>query len=525
MKIIIPMARKNTEFKLEGMEEVKHLIDIDGKSMIEHICSMFPPDSDFIFLCRKEYLENSGMEDHLKKIAKNHVTISVEKYTRGPVETVLLADAHVKDDDEVIIVHSDAFEDWDFEMFMKEIRNRKAHGALSTFIGFHPTHLNGVRYASISIDDNGYVTGIKEKELITKSYIENYTSAGSYYFSGWGLFKKYAKKMLEDNENTVFYISLVYNEMINDGLRVIPFEVRNLIYWGEPQNLKEYIFWSEYFASLMQPEKKRHLHDVVNLIPSAGRGKRFSDAGYKIPKPLIEVLGEHMIVKCGKSLPKTTKYIFVCLGEHVEKFGLGKILEESFPDCDIVPVGDYTDGMARSCLMAKDLLDGNKPVFVSSCDYSFVYDDEKLKNLIEKENPDALVWTFRGYPDARIAPASYAYMIVENGRVRRISEKVPISKEPHKDPIVQGVFYFRSAKLLLDCINEMIEKNITVNGEFYVGTAINQLIEKGMKVMPFELEKYICWGTPHDLLVFQFWENYFASNPGHPYKKLYQNRN
>ncbi len=520
MKVIIPMAGNNEDFRREGMDEVKHMMNIDGKSMIEHVCGMFPQNSSFIFLCRKAHLDNSGLMEHLQKIVKNSTIIVVENDTRGPVETVLLADGAVRDDEEVIIAHSDAISDWDFSVFLKKIKDRKADGALSTFIGFHPTHLNGVRYASISTDDNDYVVSIKEKELITKGYIENYTSAGVYYFSRWDVFKKYAERMIENVEHEMFYISLVYNEMLKDGLKVVPFEAEGLIYWGEPQNLKEYVFWSEYFASLTKQGKERGMYDMVNLIPSAGRGKRFADAGYKIPKPFIDVLGEHMIVKCAKSLPKTARYVFVCLRQHVENFGLDEILKKNFPECDIVIVNDYTDGMARSCLMAKHLLDKDKPVFVSSCDYSFVYNDENLRRLIEDEDPDAVVWTFRGYPDARIAPMAYAYMVVENGRVKRISEKVPISDEPHKDPIVQGIFYFKTAKLLIDCINEMIEKNITVNGEFYVGTAINHLIEKGMKVMPFELDKYICWGTPHDLLVFQFWENYFINNPNHPYKRI-----
>lgn len=520
MKIIVPMAGKNDEFKQDDMPEVKHLIAIDGKTMIEHICSMFPKDSEFIFLCRKEYTKDSGLEEHLKNIAKNPTIITLETDTRGPLETALLAEGFLDDDEEIIICHADAFSQWDFNLFMNKIRERQTDGALSTYIGFHPTYLNKTLYASIFVNDNDFVTGVKEKDMISGGFIKNYTSAGSYYFSSWKLFKEYAKKCIEKKSsfNGIFYISLIYNEMIKDGLKVIPFEVKNLIYWGEPKNLKEYLFWSEYFAYLTKPEKGRNVYDMASLIPAAGRGKRFIDAGYTIPKPMIDVLGDPMIVKCARSLPKTSDYVFVCLKNHIEKYDMDYALKKNFPNCEIISIDNYTDGMARTCLLSENYLDMEKPVIVSSCDYSFIYDDEEFKKLIREDDPDVIIWTFRTYPDARIAPNAYAYVVLDGNRIVKISEKIPISDEPHKDHIVQGVFYFKKSELLIECIKEMIEKKIMVGGEYFVGTAINQLIERGKKVVPFEIDKYICLGTPEDLMVFNFWESYFNDNIEHPYK-------
>ncbi len=523
MKIIVPMAGSNEEFKQDDMPEVKHLIGIDGKTMIEHICGMFPKNSEFVFLCRKEYTKNTGLEDHLKRITKNPIVINVEKDTRGPLETALLADGFFDEGEEIIICHADALSLWDFDTFIDKIRDRQADGALSTYIGFHPTYLNNTLYASIIVNDNDFVTEVREKNLISGGFVKNYTSAGSYYFSSWKLFKRYAQKTIEKkiSLNGIFYISLVYNEMIKDGLKVVPFEVEYLIYWGEPKNLREYIFWSEYFSYLTKPENKRNVYNnMTTLVPAAGRGKRFIDAGYTIPKPMISVLGEPMIVRCAHSLPKTSDYVFVCLKSHVEKYDMDYILKKNFSNCKIISINNYTDGMARTCLLSEDYLDMKNPVIVSSCDYSFIYNDEKFKNIIKEDDPDVIIWTFRQYPDARIAPNAYAYAVIDGDRIVRVSEKVPISNEPHKDHIVQGVFYFKRSELLFECIKEMIEKKIIVGGEYFVGTAINQLIESGKKVVPFEVDKYICLGTPEDLMVFNFWEAYFSDNPDHPYKVI-----
>jgi len=72
---------------------------------------------------------------------------------------------------------------------------------------------------------------------------------------------------------------------------------------------------------------------------------------------------------------------------------------------------------------------------------------------------------------------------------------------------VQGVFYFKSAGLFEKCAKKMIEKKNSVNGEYYVATAINELIIDGLKVLPFEVDQYVCWGTPLDLKIFQHYQN------------------
>ena len=50
-----------------------------------------------------------------------------------------------------------------------------------------------------------------------------------------------------------------------------------------------------------------------------------------------------------------------------------------------------------------------------------------------------------------------------------------------------------------------ISKNIRVNNEFYVGTSINQLIEAGKKVVCFPVEKFISFGDPFELNLYQYW--------------------
>ncbi|MBI4018208.1 MAG: hypothetical protein HY368_01220 [Candidatus Aenigmarchaeota archaeon] len=516
MKIIIPMAGSSGSFIDEGLG-LKPLAMIDGKTMIERVCGMFPKGSSFIFLCRKEDLEQ-GLEIELKKISPSAKIVAVAKPTRGVAETVMLADGHAGEDEEIIIHHADSFAVWDFGEFLAKAR--EADGALSVFSGFSPAAYTHSLYG-LAKTESGFVKEIVEKQPFAVSADSGYTAAGSYYFRSWRIFRKYAERMMGKNINAggIFYDSLVFNEMISDGLRVIPYIVEDFVSWGEPVNVKEYLFWSGYFASLVGYEDTRKTHDMTDLIPAAGKGKRFADAGYKTPKPLINVLGKEMILQSALSLPKARKYVFVILKEQSDSYGLDKLLKQGIHGCEVVVIDRMTDGMARTCLMAEKLLDKSKPVLISSCDYSFVYNDEKFEKLVEKEKPDAIIWTFREYPDARLAPKAYGYLVVENGAVKKISEKVPISEQPHRDHIVQGVFWFRTADLFLWAAKRMIEKGRAINGEYYVATAINEMLEEGMKVLPFEVDKYICWGTPLDMKTFEYWQEYFSRDAEHSYWK------
>ena len=165
--------------------------------------------------------------------------------------------------------------------------------------------------------------------------------------------------------------------------------------------------------------------------------------------------------------------------------------------------------MASTCYEYVKNIPKNTPLLISSCDYSLIFDEKKFSNLISHFDPDVIIWSFKNYPDARLTPYAYAYLEVLNGMVKKISEKKPISNKPHLDHIAQGIFYFKSAKLFLKATNEMFKNKKTINNEYYVGNSINELIKNKYTILPFQVDQYICLGTPRDLDVYKFWYNIF----------------
>ena len=249
----------------------------------------------------------------------------------------------------------------------------------------------------------------------------------------------------------------------------------------------------------------------------AGGGSRFSSDGYNLPKPFIPIMGKPMFVAAATSFPPASKTIFVCQEGFLSRYPFEKEVAAYFNDYKIYSVYGITEGQACSCLLAADCLDTDDSLLISSIDYQLIYDEEKFNQFKEDQNVDVVIFTLRIKSMPVKDLNGFAYCRLDGERVTEVIEKRTISDNPREDQAVAGTFFYRRARDFLSSSRRMIEKDIRVNNEFYVGTSINQLIEDGAHVRYFELEKFISFGNPVELELYQFWEEYFYSEPKHDY--------
>ena len=97
-------------------------------------------------------------------------------------------------------------------------------------------------------------------------------------------------------------------------------------------------------------------------------------------------------------------------------------------------------------------------------------------------------------------------------------------KNPEKDPIVIGTFTFRRSKDFHAALKRLTLRNGRINGEFYVDSLINDAIESGLRCHVFEVDSYLCWGTPNELKTFEYWQSCFHKWDKHPYALSLDNR-
>ncbi len=250
----------------------------------------------------------------------------------------------------------------------------------------------------------------------------------------------------------------------------------------------------------------------INLIPMAGAGQRFISAGYQLPKPLIPVSGQPMIVRAAGCLPSPDQWIFVCRKEHIVEAEIDRELKKHFRSAEIISVDHLTEGQACTCLLAKGILDPNATVTIGACDNGMIYNKAQFESEISLPEVDALIWTFRRNHAVLQDPRMYGWVDAdERGHVRRISVKIPLSHQPMHDHAVIGAFTFKRAREFIDLAEFMIRSNRRIKNEYYVDEVMNIAVEQGLCVKVFEVQHYICWGTPHDLETYINWDGWFST--------------
>ncbi|MGB5238093.1 MAG: sugar phosphate nucleotidyltransferase [Flavobacteriaceae bacterium] len=522
MKIVVPMSGMGNRFLSAGYKDPKPLIEVDGMPIIEHVVKMFPGEKDFIFICNSLHLKQTGMRSVLERIAPEGKIMEIEPHKLGPVYAVHLIDHLLDEEEEVIVNYCDFSCFWDYDDFLNHTRSRKADGAVPAYKGFHPHMLGDTNYAFMR-EQEQWMLEIKEKEPFTNNRMEEYASMGTYYFRKGAFVKKYFKRLIDLKLDLKgeYYVSLIYNLLVEDNLKVSIYKVQHMLQWGTPQDLEEYQGFSDYFTAIAQGKGKPDVlldPQSINLIPLAGQGSRFIKEGYQDPKPLIEVGGKPMIIQAADSLPRANKNIFVCLQSHLSDFPLAETLEAQYPGSKIIGLDHITQGQACTCEIGLKGEDPEAALLIGACDNGMLWNTEVYTALINDETVDAIIWSFRNHPSSERNPQMYGWIKVDDQlSVKGVSVKVPISENPKEDHAIVGTFYFRKAQYFEEALKRMYEKDIRVNGEFYVDSCVNELVEMGLKVKVFELDHYVGWGTPNDLLTYRYWQSFFHKADWHPY--------
>ncbi|MCL6274283.1 NTP transferase domain-containing protein [Muricauda sp. 2012CJ35-5] len=522
MKIIIPMSGMGNRFVKAGYSTPKPLIEIDGKPIIEHVVGMFPGEHNFIFICNSQHLRETNMRDILKGISPDSIVTEIPPHKKGPVYAVHLMNEYILDDEEVIVNYCDFSCYWDYHDFLDHTRTRNADGAVPAYKGFHPHMLGTTNYAFMR-DDKQWMLEIKEKEPFTDNRMEEFASIGTYYFKKGSYVKKYFKELMDKdiNLNGEYYVSLIYNLLVNDGFNVSIYDVQHMLQWGTPQDVEEYNGFSNYFKAILEfkVDKQPHEQSGVNLIPLAGKGSRFTMEGYKDPKPLISVSGKPMIIQASEYLPSSNSNIFVCLEDHLKSYPLEKSIKQVYPKAKILPISGTTEGQACTCELGLANEDNQQPLLIAACDNGMIYNKERYSELLDDKQIDAIIWSFKNHPSSEQNPEMYGWLKVDGlENVTGVSVKKQISGSPRNDHAIVGTFYFRKAKYFLDALKRMYEKDIRVNGEFYVDSCVNELVDMGLNVKVFQIDHYLGWGTPNDYRTFKYWQSFFHKVDWHPYR-------
>lgn len=228
------------------------------------------------------------------------------------------------------------------------------------------------------------------------------------------------------------------------------------------------------------------------VIPMAGAGSRFTDAGYDVPKPLIDVNGMPMVQKAIWGSGIGGRVIYVVQAEHNAQYNLSELLPTFTPNLDviIVEVDGVTEGAAVTVLAAKEYIDNDDILII--CDSDSVVSwtpNEFMASVGEARNLDGAIAVFPAEGDR------WSYVALdEDNLVTEVAEKDQIS-----DLACAGVYYWREGAEFVKYAEKMISEDKRVNGEFYIAPVYNEAIEDTRSIGTYEVDSVLHLGTPEDL--------------------------
>lgn len=230
--------------------------------------------------------------------------------------------------------------------------------------------------------------------------------------------------------------------------------------------------------------------DKLNvLIPMAGAGSRFIQAGYTFPKPLIQVIDKPMIQVVVENLRLEANFIFVVQKSHREQYNLDTMLNLISPNCKIVEVDGITSGAACTALAAKKYINDDAPLFFANSDQYVDWDPIEFMYKMQETQADGGIVTFKAtHPKWSFAKANAL------GVITKVAEKNPIS-----DDATVGYYYWKHGCDFVKYAEQMIDKNVRVNNEFYVCPVYNEAIEDSKIIRKYEAKSMWGLGTPEDL--------------------------
>jgi NDP-sugar pyrophosphorylase family protein len=246
------------------------------------------------------------------------------------------------------------------------------------------------------------------------------------------------------------------------------------------------------------------------IIPMSGIGKRFIEAGYVEPKPLIVVEGKPIIEHIVNLFPKDANYLFICNDKHLNETNMRETLKRIVPTCEIFEVSvKNRKGPVDAVMQAKHLIDDNDEVIVSYCDYGTQWNYNNFINDAHQHNADGSIACYTGFHPHMLGSDNYAFVQEKNMNMVKIQEKKPFTENKMNEYASNGTYYFKNGMIVKKYFQQLVDKNISTNGEFYVSMVYNLLAEDGLLTRIFKIEKMLQWGTPKDLQEYLVWSDYF----------------
>ena len=487
MQVLIPISSRSHFFPKENYFFPKPLIEVAGYPMIELVITQLKKqlkNTNFVFVIDRDDARVFSI-DRIVELAGGNGTRVIERMgeTSGALCSCLLAIEALDPKAPILISNSDQIVSAAIGEHIARFEKSGADAGVVTFDSIHP------RWSYVAEAEGNRVAQTFEKKVVSRRAI-----AGLYYFRMAGQFLEAAQKtMLNDvNVNGAFYISSAVNQTILDGGDVMYSTIDGRQYHSfyAPEQIAE--FERRPLAAALRAGP-RGAESVNVIIPAAGEGSRFTKAGWKKPKPFVDVEGRPMLDHVIENVSPVGAGVTLLLRQsHIEAqpalvYGFEK------NGVDIFPVDRQTEGTACTVLLARRVFDNERPMMVANSDQLVDFDVVDYVQDCLDRGLDGSILVFR---DPSMDPKWSFAKVDDEGLVTEVAEKKPIS-----DLATVGIYLFARGRDFVSAGADMIAANERIGGEFYTCPVYNYMIADGARIGVYEvpMDAMSGLGTPDDL--------------------------
>jgi bifunctional N-acetylglucosamine-1-phosphate-uridyltransferase/glucosamine-1-phosphate-acetyltransferase GlmU-like protein len=379
-----------------------------------------------------------------------------------------------------------------------ETQLKKSDGVIVTYSGFHPHMLRSNKFAYVKKSEDGRVLDIQEKNSFTSEPMNEEASSGTYGFkTGKILIDAIEQQMSQDYSlNGEFYTSLTYKPLLDTGKDIQTIQMRKFFQWGTPEDLYDWEYWHGAVTRLQldQLETKKVFGSA--LILAAGRGSRLADLGLPA-KPKV-IIGEKELWEYSGACALNSESALVVTRDQI-------IEATNSLGINTLNLTELTDGQAVTALIGIEKLPlKEKPLTIFSCD-NVVFPGTFAKASEMTAEYDLIVWTAPNYPASMQSPTSFSWIHQELARDQLIIKKACPESFTEYSMII-GNFTFKTTALAEQLIQELIARNIRINGEFYLDSIIDLAADSGQKIGIIATESFFAVGTEEEYLSYKYWE-------------------
>jgi NDP-sugar pyrophosphorylase family protein len=511
-QVIITLGGAGKRFSDAGYTLPKYMLPVstynENYRVIDLVTRMYlDGNTDIIYLCNIYHIEKYNLNELLGKYG----TVVPVTPGLGPGNAILQAKSYIDKSKKTFIQYCDTFQPWDLVNVKQYLNEVSSDAGVVVTNEKCPSVYDGTLYGRVKVENNK-ITNIKEK---AEPEFSDYLGCGTFYFKDGKTLLDYIE--LQDTERDKYYlngesyINCTIKAMLDNGMNVIPLNVINYLNLGVPRDYEEYVYWQKLIKQLSECGKKFSSSSTL-IMPAAGLGSRFKDV-YNKPKPLIDVYDykSPMFNEAIRHSFNPSKVIIVTRKDL--DFYNDFRNEAEIKGYTFVGLDKITDGQAITVKEGLKYADDGA-ISINSCDQGILFDQSKLETLFS--GADVIICGIKNYAPAIRKANSFSWIKSNGDDVIEITSK-RCDGDPKESLVFVSCLLYKSKEILENSIDSLISRGKKVNNEYYIDESINDSIALGYKVKVLEIYAYLNWGTPEELSLFQWWNNFFKVVGNHGY--------